>query len=149
VITPADIPDLLGFLERSAHLGEAHGSTMDRAWKCYRITSARLTTWSDHKQVYGWFGAEQRHLNGVVILGPRADHAADEMDMIYLDAAAGKLAVMSSAARGLASRLGYATIRYMMPMIPDRLVAIEQAGWRRPADGSGNACLFSRPLGSA
>ena len=148
-LTVAEVPAVRDFLSRSALYAYAQHSTLGRQWKAYRITDERLQQWANEHLVYGWYAKRTPHvLGGVVILGGAALYASarTEMDVIYLDAAQGHLAQIARAVRGLAGRLGYNRLRHMLPVHPDRLVAIEQGGWRRPKDNRGRAVLFGRTL---
>jgi hypothetical protein len=69
-----------------------------------------------------------------------------EFNLTYLDARVGSLASIARAARALDAALDVPSVRHMILARGERLVAIEQAGWRRPKDDSGKACLFSRAL---
>jgi N-acetylglutamate synthase-like GNAT family acetyltransferase len=147
-----DLPAVRAFLDSSPYYERAQRSIIGRRWLCYFITDDRLRPWLEQGLVYGWHG--QRHdparLNGLVITGvfQHRDDSAPELIITYLDAAPGGLAVMAQAVRGLTAHLGYQTVRHMLLVRPERLVAIEQAGWRRPPDNGGKASLFSRSLGT-
>jgi predicted N-acetyltransferase YhbS len=148
-LSSEDVPRVRDFLNRSALYEYAQRSTLGRQWKAYQITDERLQHWATEHLLYGWHAKNKpQTLGGVVILGGAALYpsARTEMDVIYLDATQGHLAQMARAIRGLAGRLGFDRLRHMLPVHPDRLVAIEQGGWRRPKDNRGRAVLFGRTL---
>lgn len=148
LLSAAEVPMIQAFLAVSAHLEQVQHSILAGAWQCYLITAERLSSWSADSRIYGWHG--QRHnpavLDGLLILGRVPVHGEDKpLDVAYLDATPGNLAVMAQAVRGLTAQLGCQKARYMLLNQPTRMVAIEQAGWRRPDDAS--CYLFSRPIG--
>jgi N-acetylglutamate synthase-like GNAT family acetyltransferase len=148
----SDLPAARAFLDSSPHYEQVQRTLIGRRWLCYYITDEHLRTWLDQGTVYGWFG--RRHdpaqLDGLMITGVfhYRDGSAPELIINYLDAAPGNLAVMAQAVRGFTAHLGYRNVRHMLLVRPERLVAIEQAGWRRPPDNGGKASLFSRSIGT-
>jgi hypothetical protein len=81
-----------------------------------------------------------------MIAGPYATDDGQELVIEYLDAMPGALALMAEAARSLAAAVNCERTWHMLLYRPERLVALEQAGWRCPIDLSGRACLFARQL---
>lgn len=150
-----DLPALRYFLERSTHYAEAQNGVFGGNWQAHMITPARLQTWLDEKAVLGWFDGEK--LRGVAIISvslvPVTDAEGTEgtpqLELRYLDALPGLLASMARSVRAFAAHLGYASVRYILPVVPDRLVAMEQSGWRIPENDIGRILLFSRPLQTA
>jgi RimJ/RimL family protein N-acetyltransferase len=139
------------FLGRSAHFEAAAQSAIDHRWQCKLITPARLADWAARGWLYGWHG--RRHdparLDGMVIARADVmDDGAGELTVTYLDAIPGAVAILAQTVRGLAAELGCATLWHMAHHDLPRLVALEQAGWRRPADNGGKAVLYSRALGA-
>ncbi|MBX3085856.1 MAG: GNAT family N-acetyltransferase [Anaerolineae bacterium] len=148
-LTAAEVPSARNFLTHSALYEYVHHSTLGRQWKAYQITDERLLHWAADQLLYGWHATNSAHaLSGLAILGGAALYPSGrtEMDVIYLDAEQGRLAQIARSIRGLAARLGYDRLRHMLPVAPDRLVALEQGGWRRPKDNRGRAVLFGRSL---
>ncbi|MBX3062608.1 MAG: GNAT family N-acetyltransferase [Anaerolineae bacterium] len=138
-----DVSSIRAFLKGSAHYQVAQHSTLARMWKAHRITDERLQAWIADQRVYGW---QRDSSAGMIIISARFDAMPEQLEVIYADAAHGGAAKMLRAVRGLAKKLGFNTLRYMVPVEPDRLVAVEQAGWRRPKDNGGRAVLFAREL---
>jgi GNAT superfamily N-acetyltransferase len=133
------------FLDGSAYFTRAERSVEDGGiW--YRLTDARLQEFAAQARVYLWHG--YRHdpnmLDGVIIFAANA--APPLLRLAYLDAAVGTLADLCRAVRRLAARQGYQRIQHRFLARPERLVAIEQAGWRPPGTDGEDRDLFSRPL---
>lgn len=148
-LSTADVPTATDFLGQSPHFEACQRGSMGRAFKAHLLTADRLSQWSAEDRLYGWYEPRASGaLTGVVVITPTAGPfpQTDELDVSYLDAAPGMFAALARAVRGLGGRLGYARLRTMLPIVPGHLVAIEQGGWRRPRDNSGQAVLFSRPL---
>lgn len=144
----SDLSSVWGFLRKSPTFALASGSTCEMRWLCRLITDERLISWAAAEQMLGWYGAHGE-LDGVIIaltVPPKTAEETPTLHVNYLDAARGWLAPMAAALRGWAAAQGIGAIRHMLPVAPERLVAIEQAGWRRPADGGGRACLFTKHL---
>ena len=153
VIGPDEIGPVRAYLESSPTYAHAQRSAvMRRRWSCRLITDDRLREWAANNMLLGWHGrrGDRSQLDGVMIAqrteGERGTEHGPEWTVLYLDAIPGGLALMAQAARGLAAARGCSTLWHMLLARPERLVAIEQAGWRRPNDDSGRACLFSRLL---
>jgi GNAT superfamily N-acetyltransferase len=140
-----NIAAVRAFLDGSAHFTRAERSVEDGGvW--YRLTDARLQEYAKQARVYLWHG--YRHdpnmLDGVIIFAANATPPL--LRLAYLDAAAGALADLCRAVRRLAAAQDYQRILYRFLSRPERLVAIEQAGWRPPGTGGEDRDLFSRPL---
>lgn len=155
VLTTDDVPMVGAFLSGSAFFERCQRGTMGRAWKCHLLTPQRLAAWCAEGNVFGWRqptryrNGTRRGIDGVVIVGhaPALTSATvGEMDVTYLDAIPGSFGALARSVRGLAGKQGYARLRFMLPTAPSHQVAIEQGGWRRPRDNSGQAVLFSRAL---
>lgn len=154
-LKPDDVPMVGTFLSGSAHFERCQRGTMGRAWKCTLITPERLVAWCAEGNVFGWQqptryrNAARRGIDGVVIMShpiATTSGVAGEADVMYLDAVPGTFGALARSVRGLAGKQGYDRLRTMLPTAPSHQVAIEQGGWRRPRDNSGQAVLFSRSL---
>lgn len=152
-LTPADIPAVRALLERSRFYNQADRSLIQLRWLCRFITDSHLLELIESGQAFSWYGvhSDPWRVDGL-LLGYAAPSVADPsmaaFYVTYLDALPSHLATMAHEVKGWSAQLKVSEVRYMMAVSPDRLVAIEQAGWRRPGDNSGRACLFSRPLGN-
>jgi GNAT superfamily N-acetyltransferase len=143
-----DIGAVRAFLGRSPHYASAERSVEDAGIWC-RLTDARLQDYAAQSRVYVWHGQRQDRnvpddVIGVIIYAANA--APPLLRLAYLDAAVGALADLCRAVRRLAAAQGYQRIQYRFLSRPERLVAIEQAGWRPPGTGGEDRDLFSRPL---
>ncbi len=128
------------FLDASPYYAHAQRSFEEaRTW--YFLSGQRLRALIDAGRVYTW--SNPASLDGVIIVNTQLDSGV--LDIAYLDAAVGSLAVMAQAVRSLGAALGCERVRQRLLARPERLVAIEQAGWRRPAEGEEDY-LYSRPL---
>lgn len=148
-LMPAAVPAVRAYLAKSATYDLAARSAVGRRrWACRLINDERLHTWAAQGQLYGWSGQGGRNgaLDGVMIAGPHMTDKGPELVIEYLDAAPGGLALMAEAARSLAAALDCERTWHMLLYRPERIVALEQAGWRCPTDLSGRACLFARQL---
>lgn len=146
------LPALRAFLDSSPHYANAQQSAIEARWQCRRLSDARLQSLVAQGMIWLWHGAAQdsARIDGVLIgyVGSPYRKMPPEFNLTYLDARVGKLASIARDARALAATFGVPSARHMLLARPERLVAIEQAGWRRPKDDSGKACLFSRTLGT-
>ena len=134
VLTAGELPAIRQFLDRSAYYEHAARS-LEYSWKWYLITDDRLRVWLRDSLIYGWTIADFHTLDGLLILNPLPTAApgsgrAPVLDIGYLDARAGQLASMAQAARDLCARLGYLRMQHRFMVRGERLVAMEQAGWR-------------------
>jgi hypothetical protein len=155
VLGEAELPAAWAFLDSSSHFAQMQRSIKD-TWVTWRfLTPERLRTRLAGSLVYGWHG--RRHtpdvLDGAIILNPLPDESETtgeprELDVAYIDAITGSLAVIAQATRALVAALGYPTAQHYLLARPERLVAVEQAGWHRPDESEGIS-LYSRPFGSA
>lgn len=69
------------------------------------------------------------------------------LTLAYLDAQTGYVADICRAVRRFAGARGFRTLRHRFLTLPERLVAIEQGGWRRPYPVSlDEVDLVNRPL---
>ncbi|PJF30444.1 MAG: hypothetical protein CUN51_07945 [Candidatus Thermofonsia Clade 1 bacterium] len=147
------LSSLRAFLDSSPHFANVQVSTIEARWQCRRLTDARLRALIEGGMVWLWHGIQHNsaHIDGVLIgyVGSPYRKMPPEFNLTYLDARVGGLASIAQAARALGATLGVPSVRHMLLARGERLVAIEQAGWRRPKDDSGKACLFSRTLGQA
>lgn len=141
-----DVGSIRAFLNDSTHYQVAQRSTLARMWKAHLISDDRLRVWIAEALAHGW---QRGSSAGIIILGARFDATPEQLEVIYADAAHGGAAKMLRAVRGLAKQLGFSTLRYMVPVEADRLVAVEQAGWRRPKDNGGRAVLFARAINNS
>ncbi|GAB4545824.1 MAG: hypothetical protein OHK0023_04710 [Anaerolineae bacterium] len=154
-LTAQHIPQVRAFLDRSRHYVLVGESSIESRWLCRRLTNERLAQWVEQEMLYGWYGVRGNGswLDGVIIGGYGSPYMnrPPSFNIYYADATYGSAAVMLSALRGLPAHLGLTepiTLRYMLPAREELLVAVEQAGWRRPKDDSGKAILFARALGT-
>jgi hypothetical protein len=139
---PEDAQSIGSFLESSPHFAHAQRSLEEsRTW--YLLNPGRLAAHIAELAVLGWYSSGS--LDGVIILDMPQQNA-DVLSIAYLDAAVGSLAVMAQAVRSLGAALGCRKVQHRFLARPERLVAIEQAGWRPPAEGE-EVYLYSRPLG--
>lgn len=148
-LTEADLPKVRAFLDASPHYQNVQCSVIGWRWVLQYITDERLKAWMAEGRVHGWTG--RRHdpesLDGLVIGRVATWRSAPQPYSVeYLDALPGSLALLAQAVRGLVLRLGCSAVQHMLLARPERLVAMEQAGWRRPEDDSGKAVLYSRPV---
>lgn len=141
---------LRAFLDGSAHYANVQASTIEARWQCRRLTDLRLRTLIEQGMVWLWHGLhhDSAQIDGVLIgyVGSPYRQMPPEFNLTYLDAQPGGLALIAQSARALGATLDVPSLRHMLLARGEYLVAIEQAGWRRPRDDSGKACLFSRPL---
>lgn len=151
-LTHADIPAVRAFLGASPHYQHVARCSIEPRWVCRTLTDERIGGFAERGAAYVWHGVhhDPNRIDGLVIgvNGPVfvTPESPVEFNLYYLDALPGCLARIAQAVRGLAANIGAARLRHMILARPERLVAIEQAGWRRGNDDSGKACLFSRPL---
>jgi hypothetical protein len=131
------------FLDSSPHFAHAERSIEESSTWSF-LTAERLRARIADSLVYAWRGLNP--VGGVIILDARYRQDKDALNIAYLDAAVGSLAVMAQAARSLGALLGYPKVQHRLLARPERLVAIEQAGWRPPNENGGEHYLFSRPL---
>ncbi len=154
-MTPTDLPAVRAFLDSSPHYQNVARCTIESRWVCRTLTDNRIAAYVEHGAAYIWHGFhhDPSRVDGLVIgvNGPVyvTPDSPIEFNLYYLDALPGSFARIAQAVRGLAATLGVARLRHMTLARPERLVAIEQAGWRRGNDDSGKACLFSRPLSAS
>ena len=140
-----DLPEARHLLAHSPYF-QAAGCSLEQDWRWMMITDERLHERMAQALLYGWYPAAG-HLTGLVILTPASPAAPGRIPMLnvaYLDAAVGELANMAQAVRGLAAKLGFRKIQMHFCALPERLVAMEQAGWRRRRQDEIH--LFSRRL---
>jgi GNAT superfamily N-acetyltransferase len=150
-----DFPAVWAFLDSSPHFVQVQRSVKD-IWLTWRIlTPDRLRTRLTDSLIYGWHGRRRTPdvLDGVIILNPLPEESGTageprELDVAYIDAITGSLAVIAHAARALAAALDYPAAQHYLLARPERLVAVEQAGWRRPDESEGIS-LYSRQFGAA
>ena len=150
-----EFPAVWAFLDSSPHFAHVQRSVKD-TWITWRfLTPERLRTRLADALVYGWYG--HRHtpdaLDGVIILNPLPEEPETTgepraLDVAYIDAITGSLAVIARAVRALAAALDYPKAQHYLLARPERLVAVEQAGWRRPDEAEGIS-LYSRPFETA
>jgi GNAT superfamily N-acetyltransferase len=146
---PDAVPAVRAYLEKSATYAQAARSAVARRrWSCRLITDERLHAWAVQGQLYRWTDprGEGEAFGGVMIATPYATDNGQELVIEYLDAKPGGLALMAEATRSLAAAMHCERTWHMLLLRPERLVALEQAGWRCPEDLSGRACLFARTL---
>jgi len=148
--TPDQLHALRAFLNGSPHYANVQQSAIEARWQCRRLTDARLQELAAQGMIWLWHGVHQdaARIDGVLIgyVGSPYRQMPPEFNLTYLDARVGSLASIAQAARALGATLDVPSVRHMILARGERLVAIEQAGWRRPKDDSGKACLFSRAL---
>jgi GNAT superfamily N-acetyltransferase len=148
--TPDQLHALRAFLNSSPHYANVQQSTIEARWQCRRLTDARLRDLAAQGMIWLWHGVHQdaARIDGALIgyVGSPYRQMPPEFNLTYLDARVGSLASIAQAARALGATFDVPSVRHMILARGERLVAIEQAGWRRPKDDSGKACLFSRAL---
>jgi RimJ/RimL family protein N-acetyltransferase len=130
-LTPDDIPAIRTWLDSSSYHAQAARS-LEQSWRWYFITDDRLQARIEQSLIYGWY--DKGILAGLVIfnLFPQPEPGrVPILNIAYLDASVGKLATLALAVRGLATQLGYRKMGMRFLARPERLVAMEQAGWRR------------------
>ena len=130
-MTANDVPILRVWLDSSPYYSQA-GRSLEQSWRWYFITDERLKERVEQSLVFGWY--KQQALQGLVILNPFPQPEPGRVPILniaYLDASVGKLATLALAVRGLAAQLGYRKMGMRFLARPERLVAMEQAGWRR------------------
>jgi GNAT superfamily N-acetyltransferase len=166
-LTPTDQEAVQAFLENSVYFAQAEQNLMvGPYWQARLLSEAYLADLLNAGSIYGWFGRRQTNrlgdllhpasptepagsalrLGGLVVAQPApASPPEGPLLLSYLDATMGNFALVASASRALASKLGYQTLSYMLLGLPERLVAIEQSGWRRPTSEE-TALLYSKRL---
>jgi ribosomal protein S18 acetylase RimI-like enzyme len=136
---PVDAERVWAFLRRSRYFEEALRS-FEEHWVWFFLTKARLLERLQAGRIYGWFGdrrsATEGALDGVIITDkPDQDREGNpRLSLSYLDATEGSLAVMAQAFRTVVGQMGLPTVRLKALARPERLVALEQAGYRRQWD---------------
>lgn len=139
-----EIAAVRAFLDSSAYYAHAQ-SSLEEAGIWYKLTDIRLQDYAAQSRVYTWHGPNApESVIGVIIFA--ANSEPPSLRLAYLDAAVGALADLCRAVRRLAGALGYQRLQHRFLARPERLVAIEQAGWRPPGTGGEDRDLFSRPL---
>ncbi|MEP7285088.1 MAG: GNAT family N-acetyltransferase [Chloroflexota bacterium] len=144
-LTPNDIPAIRAFLDQSPYY-EWAAHSMENAYQWRLITDARLYTLTADSLIYGWFPHTDK-LEGIVIFNPLPNPAHGRVPILsiaYLDATVGNLASLALAVRGLLAEQGHRRARLCFVARPERLVAMEQAGWRWLKHIQLD--LFSRPI---
>ena len=146
----AEFSQVWKFLEVSPHFARAQRSVKGIWWAWHFLTPDELQEHLADSLVYGWYGSTPDSLGGVIILNPfpedlRLSGRPLELRISYLDAATGSLAVFAQAVRTLAWQLDCQKAEYFLFVRPERLVAFEQAGWRRVSE-TDEISLYSRPL---
>ncbi|MCC7208428.1 MAG: GNAT family N-acetyltransferase [Anaerolineae bacterium] len=150
-LTPDAVPAARAYLDGSAtYIQAAQSAVGRRRWSARLITGERLHAWAAQGQLFAWKWKDRLRrdagMDGLMIAGEYATDDGRELVIEYLDAAPGGLALLAEAARSLAAALHCERTWHMLLYRPERIVAVEQAGWRCPADLSGRACLFARSL---
>jgi len=146
----ADLAQVRAYLDGSAYYQHAQRSSLARRWICRLLSDARLIAELDAGHVFAWHGRRNNPalMDGLLIIDEPGTHpdGQPEMTITYLDATPGNFAVLAQAARSLAASQSCKACWQMTLVRKERLVAVEQAGWRRPTDNSGRAILFTRVI---
>jgi GNAT superfamily N-acetyltransferase len=152
-LTLDDIPITLKYLQQSAFFSASSHSFELEPFKYFLLTEDRLRAEIETGVVYGWTSPQLPSglLHGIVIVDlmeaaelRKVPGSIPMLPLTYLDAAEGQLAVMASAVRGLAGSLGFRKVQGRFLSLSERLVALEQAGFRRR--GEDKLYLFSRKI---
>jgi RimJ/RimL family protein N-acetyltransferase len=142
---PDDTPRVWAWLDESEHFVRARRS-VEWDWSYYLLTETRLAEQVAAGLVYGWPSAGRRdQLGGVIAVTPveKARWLGDPtLKIAYLDA--GDLAAAARDMRRLAAALGRARVRIKVLNRPERVTALEAAGYTREWDGE--AWLYARDV---
>ena len=137
-LAPADAPRVWAFLRGSECFKACQRSIeAPTRWHWTFLTEPRLDEHIAAGHVYGWFGDRRGHaLDGVVIALPpdKDDSGRTRLSLAYLDATEGNLAVMAQMFRGVVGRMGLDRVELKALARPERMVALEQAGYRLARD---------------
>jgi RimJ/RimL family protein N-acetyltransferase len=142
---PDDTPRVRAWLDGSAFFVQAQRS-VEWDWSYYLLTETRLADQIAAGLVYGWPLAGRRdQLGGVIVVAPveKARWLGDPtLKIAYLDA--GDLAAAARDMRRLAAAVGRARVRIKVLNRPERVTALENAGYTREWDGE--AWLYARDV---
>ncbi|WP_238625690.1 GNAT family N-acetyltransferase [Aggregatilinea lenta] len=141
---PDDLPHVMAWLATLPYFEQVPCS-FESEWNFLRLTQARVTDWLAAGQVLGWTPGGE--LQGVAILGAPGDarqRGAGTLRFGYLDAAPAALAYVARAARRWAADSGCERVAVKVVKQPERLLALEDAGFRRRDDRE--IWLFEREI---
>jgi RimJ/RimL family protein N-acetyltransferase len=142
---PADAPRGQAWLDQSAHFVRAQRS-YEWDWSYYMLTGERLAERLAAGLVYGWPQHGSRDpLGGVIIVNPEEKTrwpGDPTLKIAYFDA--GDLAAAARDMRRLAAALNRVRVRIKALNRPERVAALEKAGYVREWDGE--TWLYARDI---
>ncbi len=142
---PDDAPRVQMWLDQSAHFSEVQRS-FEWDWVYHLLTPGRLAEQLAAGLVYGWpHEGDHGVLGGVVLVNPADKErwpGEPTLKIAYLDA--DDLSAVARDLRRLAAALGRVRVRIKALDRPDRVAALERAGYVREWDGE--AWLYARDI---
>ncbi len=147
-LTAADLGRVRAWLDQSAHYARAQQS-MEWDWTYYRITDARLRERLDAGLVYGWPGSANGNMTpgGVLIVNPTGNDrwpGDPTLKVAYFDVPDADLAPAAHDMRRLAATCNRSRVRIKLYNAPERITALEAAGFEHEWDGE--VWLYSRDV---
>jgi GNAT superfamily N-acetyltransferase len=139
---PDDLAQVRAWLDQSAYYQQSQRS-LERDWCYFFITDARLAEWLQAGRVYG-FGTP---ITGIVMINLPENERWPEADVFkigYLDADADSLVPLAMDLRRMAAALQRKYLHLKPLNIPERIAALQQAGYTQGWDNE--AHLFSRDV---
>ncbi len=138
-LEPSDARRVWDFLRASEYFEAVRRSIETTGhWTWGFLTEPRLLDLLQAERVYGWFGDRwSAALDGVVIAqvpDVDAEDGRPRVTLAYLDATVGNLAVIAQMFRAVVGHMGLDKVQFKTLARPERLVALEQAGYRRVYD---------------
>ena len=142
---PDDLARVRAWLDQSTYYQQAQRS-LERDWCFYFITDERLAEWLPAGRVYGWNpDHKQDRIAGIVIINLLENERWPEEDVLkigYMDAE--NLVPVALDIRRMAASLQRKYAHTKPLNIPERIAALQQAGWTQGWDNE--AHLFSRDI---
>jgi GNAT superfamily N-acetyltransferase len=137
VLSPADAARVWDYFNNASADFDANHRAYAVRTTWYALSEARLSAELEAGHVYGWFGARGGDaIDGIAIVGePDEDREGNSrLRAGYFDALEGHLATAAQAFRAVGGQLGVAQVRLRTLARPERLVAMEQAGYHQAWD---------------
>lgn len=141
-----DLPRLRAWLKSSAYYGLVQHS-IESEWSYQFLTDERLAARLKSGLVYGWLPTDQ--IAGVVIFNENSFERFPSPNVIkvgYLDAALPDWPLIVRDARRVAAALGSQEIQLKVLDQPERIAAIEQAGFVNDWEDGLGLLLYSREI---
>lgn len=142
----ADLPRLRAWLEGSPYFALVQRS-IESEWICQFLTDERLVARIKSGLVYGWMPADQ--VEGVVILNDTGHErwpSPEVMKIGCLDAALTHWPALARDVRRLAAVLGRHEVQLKVLAQPERLAALQDAGFSPDWEDDLGMLLFSREI---